>query len=156
MHYVTRDSITRSSKLECQLEKNLLLGTSMIAFGVLFLLDKMSIINLQNYLDWSQIWHLWPLVFGIFGLNKMIGASNSQEMARGIFDIFLAAYLFISFEHLWGMSFSNSWPILVIGYGICLLTGGFNFSVYKKLRIMIKKLNPSSSIKSISDIIDNF
>jgi hypothetical protein len=90
-------------------------GIVMILLGALFLAHNLDII----YVD--HIGRYWPLVFVLIGLVKLSEAAVNAQRGTGLGWIFLGAWLFISMNRLWGFDFHNSWPILIIGWGVSLL-----------------------------------
>lgn len=90
-------------------------GIVMILLGALFLAHNLDII----YVD--HIGRYWPLVFVLIGLVKLSEAGVNAQRGTGLGWIFLGAWLFTSMNGLWGFDFHNSWPILIIGWGVSLL-----------------------------------
>lgn len=101
-------------------------GIILVVIGGAFLLHKFEIIDLfQLPLSW---WELASLFMGFMGCLSLIRAKNAHQFASAIFNIVLAFWLYVSFEKLWGLNVTNSWPILLIGYG----AGHILASVFKK------------------------
>jgi hypothetical protein len=98
-----------------ELRRSILWGLVLIALGVAFLLDRADI------LDIDQVWHYWPLILVGFGVNKMIAYATARQFVGGLWLVFLGLWLFASSEQLFGLSFYNSWPILVIAWGAALI-----------------------------------
>ena len=109
-----------------KIRKNLVTGLTLIFIGSVFLLDRLEILNVRQIwlLNVHQFWHFWPVFIALVGINKMVGAEESTQFIRGCFQVVLAVWLYACLEHLWGWSFSNSWPVLLIGYGLSHIVGG--------------------------------
>ena len=110
-----------------KIRKNLITGLTLIFIGVVFLLDRLGLLDVRQIwlLNLHQSWwHLWPLFIALLGINKMVSAEESAQFIRGCFQVILAFWLYTSLEHLWGWSFSNSWPVLLIGFGLSHILGG--------------------------------
>ena len=90
-------------------------GVVLILLGALFLAHNLDII----YVD--HISRYWPVVFILIGLVKLSDSGVNAQHGSGLGWIFFGAWLFISVNRLWGFDFHNSWPILIIGWGISLL-----------------------------------
>lgn len=94
---------------------NFSFGITLVVIGGALLLHKFDIINLfQLPFSW---WELAAMLIGFTGFISLIRAKSPHQFASGVFNIVLAFWLYVSFEKLWGLNISNSWPILLIGYG---------------------------------------
>jgi hypothetical protein len=111
--------MAHSESSRYHIRKNLITGLTLICVGSIFLLDRLDVLEVR------QFWHLWPVFFALFGINKMINAEKSSQFVDGGFEVVLAFWLYASIEHLWGWSFSTSWPFLLIGYGLSVILSGF-------------------------------
>jgi len=89
-------------------------GLIVIAVGVIFLTD----IRLPPF---GHIWRYWPFLAMAFGAVKLIPPTTPKHVVDGLSHIAFAGWFYGSFEHLWGLNFHNSWPILVIIAGVSLL-----------------------------------
>jgi hypothetical protein len=103
-----------------QSRKKLAFGLIMIAVGSVFLLDRTDLLELD------QLWHYWPALIALSGVIKIISASKTAHVIKGCMEIVIAFWLYASFEHLWGWSFHNSWPILLIALGVSMIARGFS------------------------------
>ncbi len=89
------------------------LGLAVIAFGMLYLLDNLYII------DRRQVTHYWPVLVVIFGLVKVADADSRHE--RMVFGLIAAAGVVLTLNRLgYGYLFNarTLWPVLVILLGI--------------------------------------
>ncbi len=87
-------------------------GLVLIGIGSLFLLERLAIV------DGSDLLQFWPFILALFGLGRIIDARNARQVARGGFMVFLACWLYVSIEELWGLNFTNSWPLVLIALGL--------------------------------------
>ena len=99
---------------EMHSRRQLLWGLIVIAVGVLFLTD----IALPPI---GQFWRYWPFLVMAFGAVKLIPPTAPKHVLDDLCQIAFAGWFYVSFEHLWGLNFHNSWPILVIVAGISML-----------------------------------
>lgn len=91
---------------------NVEFGLILVAVGIVFLLAKF------DYLDFRMHWWLISSVFiSGFGLLALIRATTARETVSALFQIFIGVWLYLCFEKLWGFTFSNSWPWMLIAYG---------------------------------------
>jgi hypothetical protein len=98
----------------------MLWGFVLIGAGVLFLLDRMDIYEV------SEIWRFWPAFIALAGAIEILSARRVQDVTRGMMNIVVGFWLYASIENLWGLTFGNSWPILMIAFGITVLINGFS------------------------------
>jgi len=105
--------------------KNLVFGLMLIAAGMYFMANDWIVIT---ELRW---WHWASGAIALSGFIELISAQNAAHVGRSVCTLVIAAWLYISAEHLWGWNFSNSWPLLLIGAGAQYLIGGM-FSSDKK------------------------
>lgn len=87
-------------------------GTILIAVGTIFLLDKLLI---------ADIWQYWPLILVAIGVANLF---DREKRGWGFTLIAVGAWLLISTLRLFGLSYGNSWPILLILIGTAIILDG--------------------------------
>lgn len=87
-------------------------GVLMICAGVAFLLDR------TGQLELHDLWRYWPVLLAIAGLSNLVPPTTPKLVLSGLSWIGLAAWFVVSMERLWGLGFHNSWPLLIILWGI--------------------------------------
>ncbi|MDC8771301.1 LiaI-LiaF-like domain-containing protein [Roseateles albus] len=96
-------------------------GLILIVLGGLFFADN------RGWLDLRKLQTFWPAIIGLLGLGQMLGARNTEQLCRGGLLVFVSAWLYASLEHVWGLNFYNSWPLLLIAVGLSkVITGVFH------------------------------
>ena len=90
-------------------------GAVIIAAGAALLLDRM------DQLDIGLLWRYWPVFVAIAGLSNLVPPTTPKLVLSGLSCIGFAAWFYVSLERLWGLGFHNSWPILVILWGVKLV-----------------------------------
>ena len=101
--------------------KQIMWGLVLIALGVIFLLDRMDIVEAET------LWHYWPLLMVVAGINQTIGYPSARQFRNGLWTIFTGLWLFAVFENLFGLTFRNSWPLFLLMAGVLMvLTPVFN------------------------------
>ncbi|MDN4059960.1 DUF5668 domain-containing protein [Massilia sp. YIM B02769] len=95
--------------------KQMMWGLVLIAVGVAFLLDRMDV------LDIATLWHYWPLLLVVAGVNQTIGYPSAREFTSGLWTVFIGLWLFAVFEGLLGLTFRNSWPLFILMWGLQLV-----------------------------------
>ncbi len=94
-------------------------GLVLIGFGVAFLLDRMGMFDI------SELWHYWPLLLVVVGINKMIGYPTAKDFTSGLWTTFIGLWLFAVFESMFGLNWFNSWPIPIIFAGVVMIIEPF-------------------------------
>ena len=92
-----------------------LTGLILIGTGAAFFLDQLGFVRL------TDLWRYWPLALVFIGAVRMVDAPNARGVSSGLWTMFIGAWLFGNFEGWFGMEFSNSWPFLLIGWGVILV-----------------------------------
>jgi hypothetical protein len=99
--------------------KQLMWGLLLIGIGAALLLDQLDLFNIYD------LWHYWPLILIVLGINKMIGYPTAADFTSGLWTVFIGIWLFANLEHMFGMTFRNSWPYLIIAWGVTLVLKPF-------------------------------
>ena len=94
-------------------------GLLLVAIGGVLLLDQFDMLEIYD------LWHYWPLIMVVVGLNKMIGYPTARDFISGLWTMFIGLWLFANFEHMFGMSFYNSWPYVIIAWGVTMILRPF-------------------------------
>ena len=86
-------------------------GGALIIVGVLLLLDQMNIISFD----------FWALVFGVFGLLKILQSSDMNGRLWGI--LLLGIGVAFELDHLgyYRVHLERTWPVFVIAAGLILI-----------------------------------
>ncbi len=83
-------------------------GVVLIVVGIIFLLERTDLKSMP------QLWRFWPLFLIWIGLVQLIKPAGGQ---RSIFVLLIGIWLQISTLELFGLDFSNSWPLAIIAVG---------------------------------------
>lgn len=95
--------------------KQLVWGIIITVAGAAILLDGSGELRI------GQIWRYWPVLLVIAGLSNFVPPTSTKLVLDGFSSIFFAVWFYASFEHLWGLSFRTSWPLLIITWGVTLV-----------------------------------
>ncbi len=98
--------------------RRILWGVVLIAAGCMFLLDRMEIYDI------GEIWHYWPMVISLAGLIEVLTARCVRDVTRGAMNVVIGIWLYACIDDLWGFNFANSWPVLMIAFGVCVFFNG--------------------------------
>jgi hypothetical protein len=90
-------------------------GLVLLILGSLFLLDNFGFIYA------GHIERYWPALFILFGLVRLLDFDSTHHRGSGIGWIFFGSWLLVSMNGMFGLDFHDSWPILIIGWGISML-----------------------------------
>lgn len=108
-----------SSKSSYEWRKQLMWGLFLIAIGVIFLLDRLDLFEMNG------LWHYWPLALVILGVNRMIGYPSAKNFVNGLWMVFFGLWIFAVLEGLFGLTFQNAWPLPVIFCGVTMIIEPF-------------------------------
>ena len=94
--------------------RSLLNGLLLIGIGTLFLFDRLHI---ADFGDLIRMY--WPMIIILFGVSHLL---RRDGLWTGLWMIAVGAWLQVAHLHLFGLTWSNSWPLLliVLGGGITL------------------------------------
>lgn len=115
---------------------DVLIGVILILFGTMLLLHKTDIIYLDE-LGIQSIWHLWPFIIVLFGIGKLFDAPSVYHCGNGLWLIFIGLWLYVSIYHVYGLSFSETWPAILIVWGAGMMWD--SFTKQKKYSYQMKK-----------------
>jgi hypothetical protein len=99
-------------------------GIFLLIVGVALLLDKIDILSI-GILNNVPFWKFWPVIFIAMGISRLLDAQFAHEFQKGLWMLFLGTWFLVSELHVFGLTYHNSWPILIIGIGIGILWKSF-------------------------------
>lgn len=97
------------------MKSNLITGIALIVFGAVFILGNL------DFLELGKIWRFWPFVLVAIGVPKLLQYPSPKEFCEGIWLVFLGLWLYSSNEHLFGIGFTRSWPLILVVAGACMI-----------------------------------
>ena len=94
---------------------SLIWGLTLIVLGTLFFLDRFEVFSFHELFE-----TYWPLFVVAAGVSRIV--SGRRSVWSGLWVIAVGAWLQLTVLHIWGLTFSSSWPLLLIvmGGGIVL------------------------------------
>ncbi|WP_426102017.1 LiaF transmembrane domain-containing protein [Massilia sp. TSP1-1-2] len=95
--------------------KQLMWGVVLICFGLGIFLDQMNLVEFRG------MWHYSPLLLVVFGINKMIGYPTAKHFTSGLWELFIGLWIFAVFENMYGLTWGNSWPFVIIASGVTMV-----------------------------------
>lgn len=102
----------------------LVAGILLILIGSLFILQNFDIIYI------GSIWSYWPLAFVLVGIVKLFTMGNKKQFGEAVWWIFIGTWLYISLRNVYGLTFSDTWPALIIAWGISIIWKSYAGSAY--------------------------
>ncbi len=96
-------------------QKPLMWGITLIIVGTLLLLHQFSVFGFEIEL------YFLPIIVGLFGIMKIVFYQTPKQFLKGGFLLFIAIWIQLNLDHVWGMTFRTSWPILLIGEGLYII-----------------------------------
>jgi predicted membrane protein len=91
-------------------------GLVMMAFGVLWTLDNLGIMEAGPILRW------WPLVIIALGVSRLVGIGRYRNMAGGSILTLVGAWLLAEQLGWIHMSIFALWPLMLVVFGVVILT----------------------------------
>lgn len=84
-------------------------GLILLAVGILFLADRFDLADF----GW-MVHRYWPMIIVAVGIPKLF---DTRTVWGGLWLIAVGAWLQATVLHVNGLTFSNSWPLLLIALG---------------------------------------
>ena len=91
-----------------------LIGTLLIILGTVFILMNLGLIG---HVPLSRF---WPLILMMIGLSKLIQTDYGKARWDGAWLLLLGVWFQMVTLKLLGMTYRNSWPLLLIVWGVYL------------------------------------
>lgn len=89
----------------------LVAGVILIGLGVFFLLFNLDLVEID------PPWQWWPLLLVAIGAGRLLTADDHDERRGGTWLILLGGWLLINSLGLFGLSWHDSWPLLIMAAG---------------------------------------
>jgi hypothetical protein len=90
-------------------------GLLLVALGTGLFLDQMGMFDIE------RLWHYWPLLLVVAGINRMIGFPSARDFTSGLWTACIGAWLFAVFDGDYGLTLYNSWPVFIIISGVAMV-----------------------------------
>ena len=103
----------------------------MIVGGTLIIVGAVLLLQHLDFIYIGSLWSYWPFLLCIMGVGKMIYSADAREFGAGIWFIFLGLWLYVSIQHLFGLDFGETWPAILIAWGVSLIWKSFFTKSYK-------------------------
>lgn len=112
-------------------------GLVLLVAGSLLLLHQFDLLPFLSWPQWAGsvadygIGHLFAALLLLSGLSHWFSRRDARGVWKGFVRVALATWLFTCLQQLAGLTFANSWPLLIIlfGLGVLLPAGGIRVRV---------------------------
>lgn len=95
-------------------QPRILIGSLLIILGAVFISMNVGLI------EHVPLTRFWPLILIMIGLSKLTQADSGKSRWDGIWLALLGLWFQAVTLHLYGLTYRNSWPLLLIVWGIYL------------------------------------
>lgn len=104
--------------------------------GLLILLGGALILMNLGVVESVPLWRYWPAVLVLFGAQKMSQAQTSKEQKDGFWYSVIGIWLLVSMNGWFDLGFSDTWPFLIVAWGISVMWEGLD---YRPSQTLIKE-----------------
>ncbi|HKQ57406.1 MAG TPA: DUF5668 domain-containing protein [Candidatus Eisenbacteria bacterium] len=92
-------------------------GLILMAAGVVLWLDQLDVIEMRS------VFRYWPLVMVFFGISSIIAPREKRDVGGGASMIVIGLWVLACTRDWYGLSFSNSWPVIAVAIGAGMIFG---------------------------------
>lgn len=92
--------------------RHLTRGLMLVGLGVLFLAVELG------QVAWRDLRPYWPVLVALAGVVQLFSAADADDVGRGVFSLCLGGWLYAASQGLWELTYRNSWPVLLVAYGL--------------------------------------
>ena len=95
-------------------------GAIILTLGIVMLLDRTAILG-------GHVWHAFPgfvlIALGLVGLSNATTACDGHRSSplSAVWLIFVGSWLSANLMNLFGLTFVNSWPLMIVGGGLIIV-----------------------------------
>jgi len=91
-------------------------GVVLVAFGVVFLLDRIG------YMPWPLQWFVWWPVFVIaLGMVRLVRPRRARDIGSAVLLTILGLWFLFATNNWYGLTWHNSWPVAVVAVGASMV-----------------------------------
>ena len=99
--------------------RRLFTGGALILLGIGYLLRN------EGLIDGRDLWLIAPVFLALSGLVRLVAMPGVASLASAALRLAVAAYLVVVIEHIGGLTFAATWPVLLIAVGIAYVGRAF-------------------------------
>jgi hypothetical protein len=90
-------------------------GLLLIGLGLAFFFDQL------DFLDVRGLWQYWPVALIIIGVLRLVQPDRPEQRYSGLWWLLIGVWALVSSFELFGLDWSNSWPLLIVAAGISIV-----------------------------------
>ncbi len=94
---------------------HIFIGSFLVLAGGALLLENFDLIDI------GSVWRFWPLILVGLGIARMREAASRREQGAGLWLLLLGLWLTVSILNIGGLTFSDTWPAIIIAAGLSML-----------------------------------
>ena len=87
-------------------------GLFLIVMGAWFLLLQYGVLEREGWHTW------WPFAVMVLGIVQLATASDPKTLGSGVSTIGIGLWLAATVNHMYGLRWSNSWPLAMVAVGL--------------------------------------
>jgi hypothetical protein len=106
-------------------------GLILMAAGVVLWLDELNVLEMRS------VFSYWPLVMVVFGIGSIISPKEKRDVGGGVSLIVIGLWVLACTRDWYGLSFSNSWPVIAVAIGAGMIFGAL-FPAAPKVKVKVK------------------
>ena len=95
------------------------LGVALMLVGAFLLADKLALA------DTADAWRWWPFLPIALGASKLVQSWGTSERGSGAWLIFAGLWFLCVNFRVFGFSYHNSWPVLIVALGVSMVLKAF-------------------------------
>jgi hypothetical protein len=103
-----------------KMDGSMFVGILLLGIGALFLLNNLDFIYV------GRVWDYWPFILVALGIQKVVTAGSRDKVGSGLWLAFLGLWLFVSIQEIWDLGFRETWPALLIAWGVGIIWRSFD------------------------------
>ncbi len=92
-------------------------GVILMVVGAILLLGRLDVLRSDG------LGRYWPMILVAIGAAKLLGAAERRHPGNAVWLIFIGVWAQANVLHWLGLTWHNSWPIVLIFIGLRVLVG---------------------------------
>jgi len=106
-------------KTKSAFDGSVFVGLLLLGLGGLFLLNNLRVIY------FGSVWDYWPFILVALGIHKVVTSDSKDKIGGGMWLAFIGLWLYVSIQQVWDLSFRETWPTLLIAWGVGMMWRSF-------------------------------
>lgn len=103
-----------------RVDRRFVWGLVLVLLGAMLMFERFEAEQAASY---------WPFVLILFGIVKIVDPPRSGRVTRskrpGAWLLFIGLWGLVSEFRLFGLDYSSSWPVMIVGVGLMLVWRSF-------------------------------